>query len=171
MRIDMRVGVGIFVGLAALTICVRAGARGAQETQQKPSDLADASLEDLMKVEVTSVSNKEQKLSRTPAAAFVITQEDIRKSGALNVPDLLRMVPGMDVAQINAGTWAISSRGLNGQYSNELLVLIDGRNVYTASRLAASSGGHPGPAAGNHRPNRSMDPAGRARTHLGVRTP
>jgi iron complex outermembrane recepter protein len=74
---------------------------------------------------------KEQKLSRTPAAVFVITQEDIRRSGATNIPDLLRMVPGLDVAQINANTWAISARGFNLQFANKLLVLVDGRAVYT----------------------------------------
>jgi len=83
-----------------------------------------------MGIKVTSVSKKEQTLSRTPAAIFVISAEDIRRSGARNVPDLLRMVPGMDVAQIDANTWAISARGLNGRFSNKLLVLIDGRTVY-----------------------------------------
>ena len=61
----------------------------------------------------------------------MITTEDIRRSGATNLPDLLRMVPGLEVAQINPSTWAISARGFNGQYSNKLLVLIDGRTVYT----------------------------------------
>ena len=84
-----------------------------------------------MNVQVTSASKKEQKLSRVAAAIFVITQEDIRRSGALNIPDLLRTVPGLDVAQINGSTWAISARGFNGQYSNKLLVLVDGRVVYT----------------------------------------
>jgi iron complex outermembrane recepter protein len=70
--------------------------------QQQTPDLADRSLEDLMNIEVTSVSKKEQKLSRTASAVFVITQEDIRRSGARNIPDLLRMVPGLDVAQIAA---------------------------------------------------------------------
>ncbi len=98
--------------------------------QQKPTDLADQSLEDLMNVEVTSVSKNEQKLSRTASAIFVITSEDISRSGAANIPDLLRMVPGMDVAQINANTWAVSARGLNGEFSNELLVMVDGRTVY-----------------------------------------
>jgi iron complex outermembrane recepter protein len=84
-----------------------------------------------MNIVVTSVSKKEEKLSRTAAAIFVITQEDIRRSGDTNIPDLLRMVPGLDVAQINANTWAISARGLNGRYSNELLVMVDGRSVYT----------------------------------------
>jgi iron complex outermembrane recepter protein len=93
-------------------------------------DLTQKSLEDLMNIEVTSVSRKEQKTSQAASAVFVISREDIRRSGALNVPDLLRMVPGLDVAQIDAGNWAISARGFNGQYSNMLLVLVDGRAVY-----------------------------------------
>jgi iron complex outermembrane receptor protein len=99
---------------------------------QNPSkDLANESLEDLMNITVTSVSKQEQKVSRTAAAIFVITAEDIRRSGATNIPDLLRMVPGVDVAQINANTWAVSARGFNGRLSNKLLVLIDGRTLYT----------------------------------------
>jgi outer membrane receptor for ferrienterochelin and colicin len=71
-------------------------------------ELTEMSLEDLMNEPVTSVSKKEQKLSQVAAAIFVINQEDIRRSGgALNIPDVLRMVPGLDVAQINANTWAI----------------------------------------------------------------
>lgn len=99
--------------------------------QQKPLDLTQQSIEDLMKIEVTSVSKKEQKLSQVAAAIFVITQQDIGRSGATNIPDLLRMVPGLDVAQINSNTWAISARGFNLQFENKLLVLIDGRAVYT----------------------------------------
>jgi iron complex outermembrane receptor protein len=99
--------------------------------QDKPVDLTDRSLEDLMNIEVTSVSKKEQKLSHTASAIFVITAEDIRRSGATKIPDLLRMVPGMDVAQLNANTWAISARGLNGRFSNELMVMLDGRPVYS----------------------------------------
>lgn len=99
--------------------------------QQAPNDLSNESLEDLMNTEVTSVSKTEQKMSQVAAAIFVITQEDIRRSGATNIPDLLRMVPGVAVAQINANTWAISARGFNARFSNDLLVLIDGRPVYT----------------------------------------
>ena len=84
-----------------------------------------------MNVEVTSVSKKEQKLSRAAAAVYVINQEDIRRSGATNIPDLLRIAPGVDVAQIDANTWAISIRGFNDRYANKVLVLIDGRTVYT----------------------------------------
>jgi iron complex outermembrane receptor protein len=92
--------------------------------------LADLSIEELMNESITSVSKREQKLSQVAAALFVINQEDIRHSGALNIPDLLRIVPGLDVAQINANTWAISARGFNHQFSDKLLVLIDGRAVY-----------------------------------------
>jgi iron complex outermembrane receptor protein len=100
-------------------------------SQSSPKDLASESLEDLMNIRITSVSKQEEKVSRTAAAIFVITAEDIRRSGATNIPDLLRMVPGIDVAQINANTWAISARGFNGRFSNELLVMVDGRTVYT----------------------------------------
>src|ERR1700709_605566 len=96
-----------------------------------PIDLTQMNLEDLMNVKVTSVSKREQKLSRTAAAVFVITQEDIRRSGATNIPDLLRMAPGVDVEQIDANAWAISVRGFNSRYANKVLVLIDGRTVYS----------------------------------------
>ncbi|MGH9395870.1 MAG: TonB-dependent receptor plug domain-containing protein [Terriglobia bacterium] len=79
---------------------------------------------------MTSASKKKEKLSRVAAAIYVITQDDIRRSGATNIPDLLRMVPGLDVAQINANTWAISSRGFNSEFADKMLVLIDGRTVY-----------------------------------------
>lgn len=94
-------------------------------------DLTAYSLEDLMNVQVTSVSKREQKLSKAGAAIYVINQEDIRRSGATNIPDLLRMVPGVHVAQINAHTWAISVRGFTDKYGDKVLVMIDGRSVYT----------------------------------------
>ncbi len=100
---------------------------------QKPSpiDLTDASLDELANIQVTSVSKKEQSLSKTGAAVFVITHEDIRRSGATNIPDLLRMAPGVDVAQIDANTFAISIRGFNDRLADKVLVLEDGRTVYT----------------------------------------
>jgi iron complex outermembrane receptor protein len=109
----------------ALLACLALPAGSAQTP-----DLTQKSLEDLMNIDVTSVSKKAQKTSETAAAVFVISAEEIRRSGAQNIPDLLRMVPGLDVAQINGSQWAISARGFNGQYSNKLLVLIDGRTVY-----------------------------------------
>jgi iron complex outermembrane receptor protein len=99
--------------------------------QSSPGDLTQVSIENLMNMEVTSVSKKEQKLSQVAAAIFVITPEEIARSGATSIPDLLRMVPGLNVAQINSNTWAISARGFNLQFASKLLVLIDGRAVYT----------------------------------------
>lgn len=97
------------------------------------ADIANKSIEELMNVDVTSVSRKEQKLSKTPAAVYVITQEAIERSGATIIPDLLRMAPGVQVAQVEADRWAISVRGFNDIYSNKVLVLVDGRTVYTPS--------------------------------------
>src|SRR3984957_18584575 len=114
-----------------LIACQTAWGQTGQPSSSPPGDLTRIGIENLMNVEVTSVSKKGQKLLRTAAAVFVITQEDIRRSGATNIPDLLRMVPGLDVAQINGSTWAISARGFNAQFSNKLLVMIDGRIVYT----------------------------------------
>jgi iron complex outermembrane receptor protein len=85
-----------------------------------------------MDIQVTSVSKKEQKLSHTAAAVFVITQDDIRRSGGANLPDVLMMAPGIQVARIDTTRWAITSRGFNGEYSNKMLVLVDGRSVYDA---------------------------------------
>jgi len=98
---------------------------------QLQADLADMSLEELLRLEVTSVSRRQQQLSRAPAAIYVITQEDIRRSGLRSLPELLRLAPGVHVARINAYTWAISARGFNGRIASKMLVLIDGRTVYT----------------------------------------
>lgn len=100
-------------------------------SQQASDDLTQKSLEDLMNLQVVSASRKVQRISQVAAAIYVITQNDIRQSGAQNIPDLLRMVPGLDVAQINAYTWAISARGFNDEFSNKMQVLLDGRSVYT----------------------------------------
>ena len=96
-----------------------------------PDDLTDMSLEALMNIEVTSVSKKPQKQSEAAAAIFVITNDDLRRWGVTNVPEALRRVPGIDVARIDANKWAITSRGFNSRFANKLLVLIDGRSVYT----------------------------------------
>jgi iron complex outermembrane receptor protein len=94
-------------------------------------DYTDLSIEELMDIEVTSVSRRPEKLSVAPAAVYVITQEDIRRSGATSIPELLRMVPGVQVASIDASKWAVTARGFNGRFANKLLVLVDGRSVYT----------------------------------------
>jgi iron complex outermembrane receptor protein len=95
------------------------------------SDVDELSLGDLMEVEVSSVSRKSHQLANTAAAAFIISQEDIRRSGATSIPEALRLAPGVEVAQISSSRWAVSIRGFNGQYANKLLVLMDGRTLYT----------------------------------------
>jgi len=117
--------------LTLLLFCAPSSAQKSDHGTGAGVDLTTMSIEDLMNVKVTSVSRTEEKLSRTASAVFVIGPEDIRGSGALNIPDLLRMVPGVDVAQLTSNTWAIGVRGLNGRFSNKLLVLLDGRAVYT----------------------------------------
>ena len=83
-----------------------------------------------MDAEVTSVMRTPTTVGRSPAAVFVITQEMIRRSGATEVPEVLRMVPGLEVARINASQWSVTSRGFSGRFANKLLVQIDGRSIY-----------------------------------------
>jgi iron complex outermembrane receptor protein len=94
-------------------------------------DIVDLDLEELMNIKVTSVSKKTQTLSEVASAIYVVSQEDIKRTGVTNIPDALRMVPGLDVGRIDANKWAVSSRGFNGRFANKLLVLIDGRSIYT----------------------------------------
>ena len=93
--------------------------------------LMDLSLEDLVDIQVFSVSRKAQRLGDTAAAVTVLTHEDIRRSGARSVPEALRLVPGVQVAQIGAGRWAVSVRGFNSRFASKLLVQIDGRSMYS----------------------------------------
>ena len=93
--------------------------------------LADLSLEELLSTEITTLSRKSESFGSAPAAVHVISQSDIRRSGARNIPDLLRMVPGMQVAQMDGSKWAVTSRGANGRFANKLLVLMDGRTLYS----------------------------------------
>lgn len=93
--------------------------------------LTELGLEELLQVEVTSVSKKAAPWFGASAAIHVITQDDLRRSGARTVADALRMVPGINVAQIDASKWAVSARGFNGLYAHDLLVLMDGRSVYS----------------------------------------
>jgi iron complex outermembrane recepter protein len=98
--------------------------------QSRVPDLSQVSIEDLMNIEITSASRKEQRAADVAAAVFVITHDDIRRSGMTTIPDLLRLAPGVDVAQINSNKWAVSVRGFNAMFANKLLVLIDGRSIY-----------------------------------------
>lgn len=95
------------------------------------ADLADLSLEQLANLEVTSVSRHAERISDAPASIFVITAEDIRRSGATSLPEALRIAPNLQIARVDAKSYAISARGFNNAIGNKLLVLIDGRTVYS----------------------------------------
>jgi iron complex outermembrane receptor protein len=113
--------------LSAILACSPAALAGALSADS----VIHMSLEELMNIEVTTASKKPQALGETAAAVFVITQEHIRRSGATSVPEALRLVPGVHVARIGAASWAISIRGFLGEAANKLLVLVDGRSVYS----------------------------------------
>jgi len=97
--------------------------------------LRDLSIEQLANIEISSVSKSTEPLSDAPAAVYVISHDDIMRSGATTLPEMLRMAPNLEVAQLNATTYAISARGFNvgdnASLSNKLLVLVDGRSIYT----------------------------------------
>ncbi|MGZ4963544.1 MAG: TonB-dependent receptor plug domain-containing protein, partial [Limisphaerales bacterium] len=94
------------------------------------SDLFDKPLQELMQY-ITIAKRTPEPLEKSAAAVSVLTQDDIRRSGATSIPEALRLVPGLDVARVDAHTWAISSRGFNDVFANKLLVMIDGRTVYS----------------------------------------
>jgi iron complex outermembrane receptor protein len=94
-------------------------------------DLTAISLEELAQTRVTSVSKEEEPLFQTPAAVYVITAEDIRRSGARSIPEALRLAPGVDVARINSNQWAVGIRGFTSRLSRSELALMDGRSLYT----------------------------------------
>lgn len=127
-------GIGILsigFGLSALA-AGPALADGHGEGVRGVDDLKDLSIEDLSNLEVTSVSKRAEQLSQAPASAFVITNDDLRRTGVLTLPEALRLAPNLEVSRLDAASYAISSRGFNGfETSNKLLVLIDGRSVYT----------------------------------------
>ena len=118
--------------MCALMACGSTVGQAVADYQQyAAAELADLSLEELMNVEVYSVAKKRQKLSDSAAAVYILTQEDIRRSGVTTIPEALRLVPGVEVARIDSNKWAITARGFNERFANKLLVLIDGRSVYT----------------------------------------
>lgn len=98
---------------------------------QASGPLASLSLEQLLSLDLTSVGKKRERLDRAAAAVFVITQDDIRRMGATSIPEALMLAPGLLVARVNSRTWAITARGFNSVFSNKLLVMIDGRSIYS----------------------------------------
>jgi len=106
-------------------------ADGPESTHNPTLPLQQLSLEQLGDVEVTTASKEPEQVWRTPAPIYVLTQEDIRRSGATSIPEVLRLVPGIEVARVNANLWAVGIRGFGNYFSKSVLVLIDGRSVYT----------------------------------------
>jgi iron complex outermembrane receptor protein len=98
---------------------------------QTPTSLRDLSIEELSAIEITSVSKKAEPLSGAPASIYVLTRDDIVRSGATTLPEMLRRAPNLQVAQVAGGNYAITARGFNGPAADKLLVLIDGRSIYT----------------------------------------
>ena len=127
----MRVLRCLALALILLTSLSPPGFCASLSDEDAASMLKRLSLEDLAGLTVVSVSKTAQKLTQTPAAVFVITAEDIRRSGVTTIPDALRMAPGLHVGAIDGNKWAITSRGFNGRFANKLLVLLDGRSVYS----------------------------------------
>jgi len=117
---------GILLIFAVVALLCRSAS-----AQEDAVDLMSMSLEELMDVEVSLTSRTEIRLFETAAATFVLTGDDIRRAGATTLPEALRLVPGMQVASIDANKWAISARGFANRFANKLLVLVDGRHIYS----------------------------------------
>ena len=131
VRAKSRLSAGAATAVLLAGLALSTGAR-ATAAISAAADLEQMSIEELANVEITSVSKRAERLSQAPAAVYVISRDDIRRSGALNVPEVLRLAPNLQVAQRNSADYVISARGFNGiNVNNKLLVLIDGRSVYS----------------------------------------
>ena len=117
--------------LFTLSTAVKGDAPQVTADPANPAALKILSLEELSQIDVTTPSKEPVKASRTPAAIYVITGEDIRRSGATSIPDALCLAPGVEVAQIDANKWSVGIRGFGSRLNRSVLVLIDGRTVYT----------------------------------------
>src|SRR5262249_20866704 len=123
---------GIFLCLMLAAAALQAGSAGGSPSSSESSPrLTHLSLEQLGNTEVTTVSEEPVKISRTPAAIYVLTPEEIRRWGSTSIPDALRLVPGVEVSRIDSSKWALGVRGFENRLSRSVLVLIDGRSVYT----------------------------------------
>jgi iron complex outermembrane receptor protein len=115
----------------SLALCLFAMHAHAEQLGTINADIADLSLEELANVQVTSVSKRPESLSNAAASIFVITGTDIHRSGATTLPEALRLAPNLEVARVDARNYAVTARGFNSPFENKLLVLIDGRTVYS----------------------------------------
>jgi len=119
---------------ALVWLAVQSGlvpAEGADITPISAASLSRLSIEELAEIEVSSVSKRPERLGNASAAVYVITREDILRSGVSTLPEALRLAPNLQVARVSSSTYAITARGFNSSSANKLLVMIDGRSVYT----------------------------------------
>ena len=127
-----RLGLGTFGAVAPVLLAFYVSVAWADDAAQpSTSNLNNLSLEELANIDITSVSKKTEPLSDAAAAVYVISHDDIVRSGAMTIPEILRLAPNLQVAQMGASSYAITARGFNGNAADKLLVLIDGRSVYT----------------------------------------
>ncbi|MSU62569.1 MAG: hypothetical protein EXS31_09255 [Pedosphaera sp.] len=119
----------LFAWLMGLLIAACVHTAAAEMNGETPI-LANLSFEQLSQIQVTSVSKREEKLSEVAAAVYVITGEDIRRSGVTSIPEALRLAPGMQVARVGSASWAIDTRGQLSPFADRMLVMMDGRSVY-----------------------------------------
>lgn len=119
------------LAVIAAPVAVRAAQRPPRNEEAQVQQLKSLSLADLGNIRVTTVTKEPEEVWQTPAAVYVLTQDDIRRSGATTLPDLLRTVPGVEVAQIQSNQWAVGIRGFGSAFSRGVLLLIDGRSAYT----------------------------------------
>ena len=120
----------LFLTLLLIAVPVMAWSSDEELSPEWIEDVIGLDIDDLMEIKVTTAEKRPEALFEVSSAVYVITKEDIRRSPATSIPELLRMVPGMQVAQIAANKWAVTARGFNGYYANKLLVMVDGRSVY-----------------------------------------
>lgn len=129
--ISLRLGALLSAALTCLLGGAAVAAGSSAQVAQLAQDLKRLSIEELMQIDVTSTSRREEPVGSVAAAVSVITSDDIRRAGVTTIPDALALADGLNVARFNNGSWAISARGFNGSTPNKLLVMVDGRTVYT----------------------------------------
>lgn len=130
-RLPLARSLGLALAAAAALALSAAPARAAGEALAAPEDFASLSLEELTNIQITSVSRRSERLVDTPAPVYVIRGAEIRRAGASTLPEALRLAPNLQVARLDARNYAVTARGFNSAFENKLLVLIDGRTVYS----------------------------------------
>lgn len=120
----------LFIFCLTLSVCQLIYTQDRDDTLSTEA-LKQLSLEELMNIDITIVSKQSEPWFEAPASVYIITNEQIKRSGVKSIPEALRLAPNLSVAQVNSSQWAISARGFNNVLANKLLVMIDGRSVYT----------------------------------------